>query len=108
MRLYNPKLKNYSEFREFTYHETVTVRNGFCEVENPYSIAELKRRGFLEVAKTEEVVSPSSVASAQKEPATKRPVKKEPLKEEKVKKDVSSKRGRSKKLSRSSGIVEIE
>lgn len=50
MRLFNPKLKDVIEIRKVTYHENVMVRNGFCEVENIYSIAELKRRGFIEVA----------------------------------------------------------
>ena len=99
MRLYNPKLRNYSEFREFTYHETVTVRNGFCEVNNPYSIAELKRRGFLEVAGT-------TSSSATKTTEVREQMKSETKR--KARKNVGSGRRGSKELSRSSGIVETE
>lgn len=49
MKLFNFKLEKVVEFREVTYHENVMVQYGFCDVHNIYSIAELKRRGFIEI-----------------------------------------------------------
>ena len=50
MRLFNPRFEKISETKEITYYENVIIRNGFCEAQNSYAIAELKRRGFIEVA----------------------------------------------------------
>lgn len=54
MMLFNSKLADVIEFREVTYYENIMVRRGHCEVNNIYSIAELQRRGFVEVKPMEQ------------------------------------------------------